>query len=110
MPRSRGSRPSPRPRDDVYFSSTHTSDADDELDGTSEDMTDGASTDINDDSDSLSRGRGSSPTRSVTHSVYSYHSSVDGGVLLKDFHGRVVNNTTDVRPGLPLHGYIIRHR
>lgn len=88
--------PGRRLSDEADNSSYHTSDADDELDSTSEDMTDGTRTDINDDSDCLSHGRGSSPAPSITQSVYSYHSSLDGRVLLKDLHGRVVNNTVDV--------------
>ncbi|KAG8951596.1 hypothetical protein FRC04_005883 [Tulasnella sp. 424] len=58
-------------------------------------MSDGACTDINDELDSLSLGRGTSPTPSVARSLYSYHSSVDGSVLLKDVHGRIFNNTTE---------------
>lgn len=100
MPKSRGLHPPRRLSGEAYYSSSHTSDADDEFDGASEDMTDGTCTDINDDSDSLSRSRGTSPTPSLTQSVYSYRSSVDGGALLKDLHGRVVNNTTEAY-GLP---------
>ncbi|KAG8913494.1 hypothetical protein FRC00_002291 [Tulasnella sp. 408] len=54
-------------------------------------MTDGAGTDINDD---LSIGRGTSPAPSLNPSLYSYRSSVDGDILLKDLYGRVVNSTS----------------
>ncbi|KAG8910890.1 hypothetical protein FRC01_006066, partial [Tulasnella sp. 417] len=73
-------------------SSSHASDADDELGETSEDMTDGTGTDINDDI--LSLGRGTSPAPSLNPSLYSYRSSVDGNLLLKDLYGRVVNSTS----------------
>ncbi|KAG9016617.1 hypothetical protein FRB90_002778 [Tulasnella sp. 427] len=79
--------------DDAYYSPSHPSDADDELGEDS--MSDGTYNDLNDDFGSLSLGRAASPTPSTSGSVYSYHSSVDGNVLLKDVHGRVLNNTLD---------------
>ncbi|KAG8925140.1 hypothetical protein FRC01_010623, partial [Tulasnella sp. 417] len=93
MPKSRGRHPPRRLGEEPDYSSSHTSDADDELDDDSEDMTDGTCSDINDDLDSLSHGRGSSPAPSITASVYSYRSSVDGNVLLKDLHADILEHS-----------------
>ncbi|KAG9050551.1 hypothetical protein FS837_004408 [Tulasnella sp. UAMH 9824] len=87
MPSSRARRP----RREADSSSSHASDADDELGDASEDMTDGTDTDIGDES---SLGRGTSPAPSLDPSLYSYRSSVDGDILLKDLYGRVVNSTS----------------
>ncbi|KIO29850.1 hypothetical protein M407DRAFT_69943 [Tulasnella calospora MUT 4182] len=38
---------------------------------------------------------GGSGRNSPSPSVYSYHSSVDGNVMLRDIHGRTFNNTSD---------------
>lgn len=64
-------------------------DADDELD---DDMS---------QADSVGRDVGSatgseSGRASPSPSVYSYHSSVDGNVMLRDIHGRTFNNTSEV--------------
>lgn len=80
---------SPRPSDvSSYPSSSHASDADDELD----DIMSQAGTAEREES---SRGSGSG-RNSPSLSVYSYHSSIDGGALLREIHGRTFNNTSDV--------------
>lgn len=94
MPKSRDLHIPAPPSDETYNSSPHASDADDELDDTSEDMTDGTNTDTNDD---MSLNGASSPAPSMNPSLYSYHSSVDGNVLLKDVYGRTMNNVSEVR-------------
>ncbi|KAG8913493.1 hypothetical protein FRC00_002290 [Tulasnella sp. 408] len=55
-------------------------------------MTDGTHTDSNDD---MSLDGASSPAPSINPSLYSYHSSVDGNVLLKDSYGRIMNNVSE---------------
>ena len=96
MPASRDPRTPRRLSEYADDSSSHPRDVDDELGETSEDMDDGTRSDLNDESDSSSLRRGTSPSPSITPSVYSYHSSVDGSVLLKNVHGRVLNNTVEV--------------
>ncbi|KAG9048510.1 hypothetical protein FS837_012700 [Tulasnella sp. UAMH 9824] len=51
------------------------------------------------DSENTSEGS-SSGRNSPAPSVYSYHSSIDGSVLLRDLHGRVINSTSE-RYALP---------
>lgn len=41
--------------------------------------------------------RGFSPVPSDQRSIYSYTSSVNREFILKDLHGRVVNNTNEVK-------------
>lgn len=80
---------SPRPSDVSSLSnSSHPSEADDELDSTMS----GAATAEREES----AGGDESGRDSPSPSVYSYHSSVDGSVMLRDIHGRTFNNTSDV--------------
>ncbi|KAG9048515.1 hypothetical protein FS837_012705 [Tulasnella sp. UAMH 9824] len=79
---------SPRPSDvSSYPSSSYASDADDELD----DKMSRAGTSELDESTIGSEGGRNSPSPSV----YSYHSSVDGGIMLREIHGRTFNNTSE---------------
>lgn len=84
---------SPRSSDFSCFSnSSHPSDADDELD---DNMSQASGVERG---GSISGGDGESESgrNSPSPSVYSYHSSVDGNMMLRDLHGRTFNNTSEV--------------
>ncbi|KAG9048516.1 hypothetical protein FS837_012706 [Tulasnella sp. UAMH 9824] len=79
---------SPRPSDvSSYHSSSHPSDAEDELDYI---MSRAGSAEREGSARAAESGR-----NSPSLSVYSYHSSVDGGIMLREIHGRTFNNTSD---------------
>lgn len=61
------------------------------------------------DSENTSEGS-SSGRNSPAPSVYSYHSSIDGSVLLRDLHGRVLNSTSEVGRVRPEAGCLVGQR
>ncbi|KAG9048508.1 hypothetical protein FS837_012698 [Tulasnella sp. UAMH 9824] len=70
-----------------FSGSSHPSDADDELD---DDMSRASIVEREESTNGGESGRDS-----PSPSVYSYHSSIDGKVMLRDIHGRMFNNTSD---------------